>query len=286
MRITHAVAASIFALTVFNSALAAGDDIVAKLGATELKQSQLKTLLDSLDADARKQVMTNPATLGQLIQSEIIRRAVLREASDKQWDKRPDVQTQIDRAREQTIVASYLNDVARPPASYPSDDEIKQVYEENKATFTTPVQYHVAQIYVAGLQETQAKKASELAAKAKKDDFSQLASQNSEHKESATKGGDMGWLAEPQLIPELREQLPKMSIGQVSAPIRSASGWHVIKLLETRPSALQPLSEVRDIIVNNLRMRKAKASEQQYLEEMLKSQKLNVNEIAIGALLK
>lgn len=273
-------------MTTIHSAVAAGDEVVAKLGATELRQSQLKSLLDNLDIGSRKQLLADPEALGQLIRTEMIRRAVLKEANDKQWDKRPDVQSQLDRAREQAIVTSYLNDLARPPASYPAEDEIRQVYESNKATFTTPAQYHVAQIYLAGTQEAQAKKASEFAAKAKGGNFSQLASQNSEHKESAVQGGDMGWLAETQLIPELREQLPKMSAGQVSMPIRSASGWHIVKLLETKPAVLRPLSEVHDVIANNLRMRKAKQSEQQYLEDLLKTQQLRVNEIAISSLPK
>lgn len=286
MRIFHALAATLFVMTTLNSAMAAGDDVVAKLGAIELRQSQLKALLDNLDADARKQLFADPAALSQLVRTEIIRRAVLKEASDKQWEKRPDVQAQIDRAREQAIVASYLNDVVRPPASYPAEDEIKQAYEANKTTFTVPAQYHVAQIYLAGLQETQAKKASDLAVKAKGGNFSQLASENSEHKESAAQGGDMGWLAETQLIPELREQLPKMSAGQISMPIRSASGWHIVKLLETKPPVLRSLGEVRDIIASNLRMRKAKLAEQQYLDDMLKAQRLRINEIAISSLPK
>ena len=285
------ITSAMFFLAASHAVMAAGgDEVVARLGSTELKQSQLKALLDSLDSESRKQLLADPATIGQVIRTEIIRQAVLKEASSKQWDKRPDVQTQVDRAREQVIVTSYLNDLARPPASYPSEDEIKQAYEANKSTFNTPTQYHIAQIYLSSADAKDAdglaKKANDLAAKARIGDFAQLASQNSDHKDSASHGGDMGWLPETQLIPELRELLPKMSANQVSNPIKSAAGWHIVKLLEIKPAGLRPLNEVHDIISSNLRLRKAKQAEQQYLEGMLKSQQLSVNEIAISSLLK
>lgn len=269
---------------------AGGDEVVAKLGSIELKQSQFKALLDGLDADTRKKLMADPAAVGQIIRTEIIRQAVLKEASGKQWDKRPEVQTQIDRARDQIIVSAYLNDIARPPASYPSEEDIQQAYEANKSAFATPAQYHIAQIYLsssdakdaAGLQ----KKAEDLAVKARTGNFEELAGRNSEHKESASKGGDMGWLPETQLIPELRELLPKMTANQVSKPVKSANGWHIIKLLGVKPAGVSPLSDVHDLIASNLRLRKAQQAEQKYLENMLKSEQLSVNEIAVGALLK
>ena len=266
------------------SGVATADDVVAKLGSIELKQSQMKAILDTLDADTRKQVLASPEALGQLIRREVILRAVLKEATDKQWDKRPEVQAQLDRMREQTLVTSYLNDLARPEAGFPSDDDVKKVYDANTETFTAPNQYHVAQIYFAGTQEAQGKKAADIAAKAKTGDFATLAKANSEHKESAAQGGDMGWLPEPQMLPELRDAIAKLSAGQVSAPVKSASGWHVIKLIETKPAGLRPLSEVKEIIVSNLRLAKARQNEQQYLESLVKSQKLSVNEIALGAL--
>jgi peptidylprolyl isomerase len=270
----------------------AADEIIAKLGNTELKQSQVKAIMDSLDAATKKQLLSDPATFAQMIRTEVIRRAVLKEASDKQWDKRSEVKSQLELAREQVIVTSYMNDAARPPVSYPSDDEVKLAYEANKSAFIIPAQYHISQIYLSlsgdkkPRPEDIEKKANDLASKAKSSDFGELASKNSDHKESAAKGGDIGWLAEAEMIPELREQILKLSAGQVSKPIKSSSGWHVIKLLEMKPSTTQTLKDAKETIVSSLRLQKAKQLEQQYIENILKSQQMSINEIAMTELLK
>jgi peptidylprolyl isomerase len=93
-------------------------------------------------------------------------------------------------------------------------------------------------------------------------------------------------LAEAEMIPELREQILKLSAGQVSKPIKSSSGWHVIKLLEVKPSTTQTLKDARETIASSLRLQKAKQLEQQYIENILKSQQMSINEIAIRELLK
>lgn len=270
----------------------AGDDIVAKLGSTELRQSQIKVILENLDPSTKKQLLSDPAAFAQVVRTEVIRRAILKEANDKQWDKRPEVKSQIDTARDQVVVSSYMNDAARPPANYPSEDEVKQAYEANKPAFVIPAQYHLAQIYLSlsgdkkpNPEEVETK-AITLANKAKSADFAELASKNSDHKESAAKGGDIGWLAESDMVPELREQILKLSAGQVSNPIKSASGWHVIKLLELKPVTTQTLKDAKEVIVSSLRLQKAKQLEQQYIENLLRTQQMSVNEIAMSELLK
>jgi peptidylprolyl isomerase len=290
MRFTLALVHLFFAA--FSISAYAADDVVAKFGAVELRKSQIKALTDSLDPLAKKRLLTDPAALGQLIRTETIRLSMLREALDKQWDKRPEVKTQIDRAREQAILTAYMNDLSRPPAGYPSESEIKDTYETNKSAFAVPPQYRIAQIFIStsgdksSAGEDSRKKAQELSAKAAKSDFTELARQNSDHKESAANGGDMGWLAESDMIPELREQLLKMTTGQVSKPIQSTAGWHVIKLLDKKPASTQPLQEVKDAIASSLRLQKARQNEQQHLESALKSTPITLNEIAILDIMK
>lgn len=267
------------------------DDVVATLGSVALKSSQVKSLLDNLDAETRKRLREDPVAMNQLIRNEIIRQSLLQEAVGKQWDKRPEVRSKAERAREQIVITAYLNDLARPAADYPSEAEIKQAYEANKTLFTIPPQYHIAQIFVSAPtsakegQEASAKKANELADKAKKTDFAALAKQHSDHKESAAQGGDLGWLPETQVIPELREQVAKLRVAEISKPIRSAAGWHIVKLLESKLSSLQTLSEVRGMISSNLRLAQAQKNERKHLESMLQAQKLLLNDAEIKALI-
>lgn len=280
---------SLLALLMFSPVVSAADDVVAKLGSIEMKASQVKDMLSKLDPDIQKQLNASPATVVQLIRAEMIKQLLLKEITTKQWDKKPEVQDQIARSREQIIVSSYLNDIARPDNSYPDENEVKQFYESNKDALNLPAQLRIAQIFIAnesGQPSEVEKKAQELAAQAKLNntDFAQLARKHSQHRPSAEQGGDIGWYAEAQLLPEMRSVLATMSVGQVSAAIKSNAGWHIVKLLEKRPAGVQPYDEAHASLVSTMRLNKAKQNEQQYLENIVKDKKFEVNEIAVGKL--
>jgi peptidylprolyl isomerase len=86
------------------------------------------------------------------------------------------------------------------------------------------------------------------------------------------------------LIPEIRAAVVRMTKGELSPPIRSASGWHIVRLIDRKPSASKPLSEVRETIVANMRLRKAQDAERAYLEGLLGKATVNVNQAELQKL--
>jgi peptidylprolyl isomerase len=277
MRYASTSAAAVFFLSsLLPSMTFAGDEIVARLGTTELRQSQLRTLLDNLDTETRRQLLASPDSLNQLARSEILRLSILKEAMDKKWDKRSDVLAQLDKSRAQIILSSYMNEISRPEPAYPSDAEIRQFYEANQSAFAVPARYHLAQIFIAETDRTASQPGKEieslaLQAKANDMDFTRIAKQYSQHRESAQAGGDMGWVAENMLIPELREKITAMAIGETSKPVHSNNGWHIIRLLGKQPASTRQLTEAKDTIKATLRLERARHIEQKYLMDKLKT---------------
>jgi len=291
-RVLSPLAVAVFALALAwtGAARAQDDEVVAKLGGTELKLSDVRRLLAAQSPEAREQALKSPELMDRLVRTETFRRALLAEARAKGWDKRPEIAEQMERASEQALVQAYVNDAARPPASYPSEDELVEAYRANEAEFRTPRQFRVAQIYIAAgdaaRAETARRKAEDLSrrARAKDADFAALARSESEHKTSAGAGGDMGWIAENDLTPEIRSALTALDKGDVSFPVRTAQGWHVIKLLDIKPAGVKPFAEVRESLAAALRLRRAKENERRYLGEIATKDSLVVNEIALGRL--
>jgi peptidyl-prolyl cis-trans isomerase SurA len=64
------------------------------------------------------------------------------------------------------------------------------------------------------------------------DDFALLARGNSDDKASALKGGDLGWVAPGALVPPFEDAMNRLAINQVSDPIQTQFGWHIIQVLE------------------------------------------------------
>jgi parvulin-like peptidyl-prolyl isomerase len=272
---------------------AAADDLVGKMGDVELRSSELMLILDAQAPDARRQLATDPAALERLVRSELMRKAVLHEAKQKGWDKRQELQPMIERARDQVIVSSFVANVAKPGEGYPSEEEIKQFYESNKAQLIAPAQFQLAQIFLPSAESADKakadeakKKIGELSAKLGKSgaDFAKVAKESSAHKESAEKGGELGWVSEEQMVPEIRRAVSGMAKGEVSQPIKSQAGWHLIKLLDKKPAATRPLSDIRPNLVIAMRNRKAQDMERTYLEALAIKLPPTINQIELGKL--
>ncbi len=66
------------------------------------------------------------------------------------------------------------------------------------------------------------------------DDFATVAEAVSEDPQSAAEGGDLGWLSPGDTVPEFEEAMAKMQINELSEPIKTRFGWHLIEILERR----------------------------------------------------
>ena len=95
-------------------------DVVAQLGATRFTASDLKDFVQTLDPQTRQQALANPQVMNQLVQLQIVRKALLDEALAKKWQQRPDIAKEANAARDAVILKTYLTSAVSLPASYPS----------------------------------------------------------------------------------------------------------------------------------------------------------------------
>jgi len=270
------------------------NEVLAKVGGAELRASEVRQLVRNLDPATRAGLIENPAQLSRLVRAEATRRVVLADAKAKRWDEQPSVLARIERAKADVVVASYLDSVSAPPAGFPSEREIEAAYDANRSGFVAPRAFQVAQIFVAlepdadrAAQDKARKKVDDLVKKARQSGagFAELARLNSEHAPSARGGGDLGWLTEDQIVPEIRGVVIGLAKGEISEPIRTPAGWHIVKLVDTKAATIRPLAEVRDTVVAALRQRKTAEAREAFVARLLEKHPLAVNEIAVSKLL-
>ncbi len=75
-------------------------------------------------------------------------------------------------------------------------------------------------------------------------DFGDLASKYSEDEGSRFSDGDIGWFSLPEMLPEFREVVDKLNPGDISPPIKTDYGWHIVKVLEKQDG--RPVDYVKD----------------------------------------
>lgn len=96
--------------------------------------------------------------------------------------------------------------------------------------------------------------------------FAQLARENSEDG-SAPAGGDLGWSSAGQFVPEFEEALNALQPGQVSEPVVSRFGVHLIQLMERREVTMTP-AQIRDAARARLRTDKSEQAFQDWMQEV------------------
>jgi parvulin-like peptidyl-prolyl isomerase len=269
-------------------------NVIARVGDTEVKLDEIRSTIDSLDAKEQAALARDPSLLNQTVRTLLMRRVVLKEALAKHWDTEPAVATLIQRARDNTVVESYLQSVSKPPDSYPSETELQAAYDAKKSQLLVARQFRVAQIFVA--LPKNADKASTEKAQTKLDtikkslhqpgaDFATVAKSNSEEPESAARGGELGWLSETQIQPEVRSQLGSLTKNSISEPIKLDDGWHILKVIDIKEAYTPTLDEIRSALAQQLRNEKAQANSQAYLGKLLQQTPVAINELALSKVL-
>ncbi len=267
---------------------APGDDVVARVGNANVSADDIRAYVAALGPREQAALAQDPALLSQAVRLLLANRLVLQDVFAKKWDQQPGVTAQLDRVRESALVELYLQSVSTPPAGFPSDEELQKVYEANRAALLMPRQFQLAQIFVAAPKEAdnaaddKAKKSlDEIVRKLKTPgaDFAAIANDN-----DARNGGDLGWLAEPQIRPEIRTQVMGLAKNAVSEPIRLDDGWHILKLIDTKAAYTRTLPEVREQLVQQLRAERAKQLRQAYIAELLRQHPPVLNELALSNL--
>lgn len=129
-----------------------------------------------------------------------------------------------------------------------SDDTIQAAYEARYAGTESEVEYSAAHILVATEEE-----AADLIAKIEEGaEFPDLAREFSTGP-SGPNGGDLGWFGEGVMVAPFFEAVAALEPGQISAPVQTDFGWHVIQLKETRAKERPELDAVRGDIAEFLR---------------------------------
>ena len=90
------------------------------------------------------------------------------------------------------------------------------------------------------------------------EDFANLAKENSEDAGSAENGGELGFFSKGMMVKPFEEAAFSMKEGEVSKPVLTRFGWHIIELEEIEPGRVKPLTEVKNSIVTRLKGQKAK----------------------------
>ena len=157
-----------------------------------------------------------------------------------------------------------------------TDEDIERYYQQNKKKFTTPERFHLRHILFSLPQNAtpeQQKEATQKALQIRAQlvagaNFSEMAKQYSDS--GARDGGDLGWTNRGTLLPALEAAAVKLSVGEVSQPVRTDVGIHLIKLEGKEGGEPLPLADVSGKIKEELYARTLEERFQKWLKTDLR----------------
>jgi peptidyl-prolyl cis-trans isomerase C len=210
---------------------------------------------------AQGQAKADSPELQAAVKNDLIMREVMIQEAEKQgYAKNAAVKDQLENARQQILVTAMMRDaMAKSPIT---EKDITAEYERAKKEAPAK-EYHVRHILAdteAGARDVITK----LKGGAK---FEELA-KASKDAGTATTGGDLDWASPSSFPKEFSDAFVKLTPGQVTeTPVKTANGFHVIKLDETRDTKFPALADVKQQVTEALQQRKLQAFQQELVKK-------------------
>lgn len=246
-------------------ASAQSDPVIAKVNGTDVKQSDLNAAEEELAGQLPP--MAPDAKRDYLVTYVADMLLVAKAAEDKKLAETDDFKRKLANARSKLLMEALLQAEAKAAVT---DEAMKKVYDEAIKQMANEEEVSARHILVE--TEDEAKKI--LADLKKGGDFLAMAKEKSKDPGSKENGGDLGFFGKEQMVPEFAEAAFKLNKGQLSEPVKSQFGWHVIRVDDKRKKQPPEFDKVKDQIQTFVQ-RRAQAEMITKLRESAKIERLD-----------
>jgi peptidyl-prolyl cis-trans isomerase C len=233
------------------------DPVLARVNGVEIHQSDLALAEDEVGGNMPQMAPEQKREYLITYLSDIV---ILAQAADKQQiGDRDDVKRHLAFERNKVLMETLLQDTGKAALT---DDAMHKVYDEAVKQMPPEEEVHARHILVPTEQE-----AKDIEAELKKGgDFATLAKEKSKDP-GAADGGDLGYFTKDQMVPEFAEVAFRLDKGQISDPVKTQFGWHVIKVEDKRTKPTPAFEQVKPQIENYV----AHRAQTQMVEDLRKS---------------
>jgi peptidyl-prolyl cis-trans isomerase C len=216
----------------------ASDPVIARVNGVDIKQSDLALAEEDVGADMQA---ASPEAKREHLISYLADIVMVTQAADKKnLADNPDFKRRLAFLRSKLLMGYELQQEAKTALT---DEALKQTYDEAVKSMSGQEEVRARHILVEGEDEAKAI-LEQLKGGA---DFAKLAKEKSKDP-GAAEGGDLGYFTKDQMVPEFADVAFKMYPGQLSNPVKTQFGWHVIKVEDKRIKQPPEFEKVKDQI--------------------------------------
>lgn len=289
MKFSRHWAAAAIGLCLSAGAFAANPVVVLEVGSIKITDQDIQASIPAGVSSAQRQQMLQSAQgVTQTAKNLAARRLLAIEAQKSGLAAQPVVKARQKLADEKVLSDARIEqfEAANAPDAKAIDDYARAEYKSNAKAFTVPEETHVRHILIEGDSVDSKVKVERLLTQIKMGaDFGKLAEENSQDPGSAAKGGDLGFAPSNRYVPEFSKAMDELKkAGDLSAPVKTQFGWHILKLEERRPSRVLPYEEVAEKLKSDATKRLVNEKRLAMTNGLIKDAKVNEDAIkALGA---
>jgi peptidyl-prolyl cis-trans isomerase C len=244
-----AVAAAVFATL----SMGVNAQNIAIVNGKAVPSSRVEALKQQVARSGRP---ITPEVEAQIKEEVIAREIFMQEAQKRGLDATEEYKSQIELARQTILIRELFAEFQKTSAV--TDADVQAEYDKFVAA-NGGKEYRARHILV----ETQAQAEAILASLKKGGKFEDIAKKQSKDPGSGANGGDLDWAAPGNYVKEFSEAMVALNKGQVSAPVQSQFGFHIIRLDDVREAQLPALEDVKPQIVQQMTQQRMAAFQQE-----------------------
>ncbi len=237
------------------------DPLIARVNGVDIHESDLATAEDEIGSNMPSMAPEQKRDYLITYLADVI---VLSQAAEQQnLGNDPDVKHQLAFDRNKVLMEALLQKAGRAAQT---DDALHQLYDQAVKQMKPQEEVHARHILVATEDE-----AKQIEAQLKQGaDFATLAKEKSKDPSGPSDGGDLGWFTKDQMVAEFADAAFKLDKGQISDPVHTQFGWHIIKVEDKRIKPTPTFDQVKPQLKNYL----AHRAQEELVENLRKTAKI------------
>jgi len=249
MRFTHAV--SLMALLAFSAPALADEYVIMKVNGQDISSSDVQRMWQGLFPEGQAPAFDTikPDMRERLLRGAMAEKILYGEAIKQGVDKSEKVQRELADVKNKLVVRTFLD---TKTADMITEADLKREYDTMAAASKDEKEVHARHILLA--TEVDAKEAKKKLDAGKS--FEDVTKDFSKDAGSAKNGGDLGYFTKDKMEPAFANAAFAMKKGEVSGPVKSSFGYHIIKVEDSRKMAIPTFAEMKDQLRGKLQERK------------------------------
>jgi peptidyl-prolyl cis-trans isomerase C len=255
-------------------------DYVARVGPRTITADDISERLSAIPDYARavydgERGMRN--ILDELIKTELL----YLQARKDGLDKAPEYRAKVEDYKKFALVGMLFEKIVASRSEV-SEKDARDYYGKNRTDFTRPQRIKASHILVKTRSE-----AEEILKEIRNGkSFSTLARNRSIDTNSADNGGNLGFFSMGEMSQEFEEVAFSLKKGEISNPVKSRYGYHIIKVTDRKKEETVEFSQVKDIIIQRLEQEKQQTAFNEYIEKIKNDYPVETNEEKLRELIK